>query len=108
MIIKESKGYKRDKKRKLIDKHKTKELERLENITSFIESKNTMKDVLDDNISRIYNIRQKHNNLKEIFTANLNDKLRLYMKPIGEYPYNLLEITEIEFDEIDDHHYGEG
>ena len=30
------------------------------------------------------------------------------MKPIGEYPYNLVEITEIEFVEIDDSHYGDG
>lgn len=30
------------------------------------------------------------------------------MKPIGEYPYKKVEITEIEFINIDDKHYGEG
>lgn len=30
------------------------------------------------------------------------------MKPIGEYPYNQIEITDIEFLEIDDKHYGDG
>lgn len=30
------------------------------------------------------------------------------MKPIGEYPYNNKMITEIEFIDIDDKHYGEG
>lgn len=47
-------------------------------------------------------------NLKEIFTANVNQKIRLYMKPIGLYPYNQIEITDIEFLEIDDKHYGDG
>ena len=30
------------------------------------------------------------------------------MKPIGKYPYNILEIEEIEFIDIDNKHYGEG
>ena len=30
------------------------------------------------------------------------------MKPIGEYPYNNIEIVDILFDDIDDTHYGEG
>ncbi len=30
------------------------------------------------------------------------------MKPIGEYPYNKIEIDEIEFINLDDKHYGEG
>ena len=30
------------------------------------------------------------------------------MKPIGSYPYNTMEITDIEFIDIDDKHYGEG
>jgi hypothetical protein len=30
------------------------------------------------------------------------------MKPIGEYPYNLVEIDKIEFTRINNDHYGEG
>lgn len=47
--------------------------------------------------------------MKEIYTAKLNGKLRLDMKPCSDYPYNKLEdIIEIEFIEIDDKHYREG
>ena len=35
-------------------------------------------------------------------------KLRMYIKPIGEYPYKLEKIVEVELREIDDRHYGEG
>ena len=35
-------------------------------------------------------------------------KLRMYIKPIGEYPYNLEQIIEVELREIDDKHYKEG
>ena len=30
------------------------------------------------------------------------------MKPCGEYPYNMIEITSLRFIEIDDKHYGDG
>lgn len=56
----------------------------------------------------IYGIEKKNGNLKEIYTADVNEKLRLWMKPVGTYPYNALEITEIEFLEIDNQHYGDG
>lgn len=32
----------------------------------------------------------------------------MHIKPIGEYPYVLETIIEIELVEIDDKHYGEG
>ena len=44
----------------------------------------------------------------KIYTANINMKLRMYIKPIGEYPYKLEKIVEVELREIDDRHYGEG
>ena len=56
----------------------------------------------------MYGIDQKKGNLKEIFTADVNAKIRLYIRPIGEYPYNMVEITELEFIKIDNKHYGEG
>lgn len=69
----------------------------------------TMKDLMLNPLHITYNIEKKNANLKEIYTAHLNSKMRLYMKPCSEYPYNNLEkILEIEFIEIDDHHYGEG
>lgn len=108
MIINETTKYRKDVKKKIIDKHKNKEFDRLNNILSFIESKDNLKDVLSDSFSKIYRIEQKKGNLKEVFTAHINDKMRLYMKPIGEYPYNLVEIVEIVLEEVDDRHYGEG
>ena len=56
----------------------------------------------------VYNIEKKQGNLKEIYTARINQKLRMYIKPKGEYPYKLEEIIELELKEIDDKHYGEG
>lgn len=32
----------------------------------------------------------------------------MYIKPVGEYPYELEQIIEIELVEIDDRHYGNG
>lgn len=53
-------------------------------------------------------MRRKNGVLKEIYTARINGKLRLYIKPKGNYPYELKIITEVEFLEIDDKHYGDG
>lgn len=55
----------------------------------------------------VYYIEQKKGNLKEFYTARINDKIRLVMKPVGTYPYNKIEIIEIEFIDIDNKHYGE-
>ena len=52
--------------------------------------------------------KRKNGDLKEIYTARINQKLRMHIKPIGEYPYVLETIIEIELVEIDDKHYGEG
>ena len=51
---------------------------------------------------------KKSGNLKKLYTARINEKLRLIMKPIGEYSYDNISIEEIEFVTIDDKHYGEG
>ena len=32
----------------------------------------------------------------------------MYIKPIGEYPYELINIVEVELEKIDDKHYGDG
>ena len=67
-----------------------------------------MKEVVIDNLSKVYGINKKNGPLKEIYTAKINNKLRLYIKPCGDYPYNLVEIEKVEFIKIDDKHYGEG
>lgn len=108
MIIYKSKAYEKDYRKKLKSKHKNEEMERIKDIEELILDSDTLKDLLQNPLSIIYNIYKKSNNLKEIYTANINSKIRLYLKPVGEYPYNTNEITEIEFLEIDDRHYGEG
>ena len=67
-----------------------------------------MKELILNPLSKVYNIEKKKWDLKEIYTARINSKIRLYMKPVGEYPYKLEEIIEIELVNIDDKHYREG
>ena len=69
---------------------------------------NNMKELMINPLSRVYNIEKKDGNLKEIYTAKINAKIRMHIKPIGEYPYKLEEIIEVELIEIDEKHYGEG
>ena len=67
-----------------------------------------MKEVVLSPYKNIYHIEQKKGNLKEFYTARINQKIRLFIKPVGEYPYNIIDIIELEFVNIDDSHYGEG
>ena len=108
MIIIKSDKYKKDLQKKIIRKHKYDEKKTIDKIEALcIQSENLEKLILNP-LSKVYSIAKKEGNLKEIYTANVNRKIRLYMKPKGEYPYKRIEITEIEFLEIDDKHYGEG
>lgn len=108
MIIKESSNYKKDYRKIIINKHMIKEKEKIDNIKNIILISNNLHDVLISPYKNIYYIEKKKVNLKEYYTARINDKLRLIMKPIGEYPYDSLKIESIEFVSIDDKHYGEG
>ncbi len=84
------------------------EYNRLLKIIELILNEDNMYSLMLNSYSKIYNIEKKKVNLKEYYTARLNNKIRLIMKPLGEYPYNLIEIEEIEFVKIDDRDYGEG
>lgn len=85
-----------------------KELVTIEKIESLILSVNNLQELINHPFKNVYGIEKKNGNLKEFYTADLNKKIRLHLKPVGEYPYNLIEITEIEFIKIDNKHYGEG
>ena len=78
------------------------------NIKNIILSSNNLQELLCSPYKNVYYITKKSSNLKEYYTARINSKLRLIMKPEGEYPYNNLTIDKIEFVSIDDKHYGEG
>ena len=80
----------------------------IEAIEELIIQSQTMKILMLNPLARVYNINKKSGVLKEIYTANINDKIRLYIKPVGIYPYELDEIVEVELIEIDDQHYGDG
>lgn len=108
MKIIKSKNYEKDYKKKILNKYKQKEIDRIQSIEELVLDSENLKSLLLNPLSLVYNIRQKEGVLKEIFTANVNSKIRLYMKPIEEYPYNKIEIKSIEFLKIDDKHYGEG
>ena len=108
MIIKETSKFKRTYKKYLINKHLDNEIQKLENIKNIILVSPNLKSLLLNQYKNIYHIEKKKGDLKEYYTARLNGKLRLLMKPVGDYPYNELLIDEIIFEEIDNSHYGEG
>lgn len=108
MEIIESKNYIRDYKKIIINKHLTNEMNRIENIKNIILISRNFQELINSPYKDIYYITKKSGNLKEYYTARINNKLRLYMKPIGDYPYNNIIIDKIEFICIDGKHYGEG
>lgn len=108
MQIIKTKTYIKDLQKKIKNNYKKKEQETIEAIEELMIQSKNMQEVIINPLSRVYNIEKKQGNLKEIYTANINMKLRMYIKPIGEYPYKLEEIVEVELREIDDQHYGEG
>lgn len=108
MIIIETDKYKKTVKKYLINKHMNKELERLDNIKNLIISSSNFHKLLLSEFKNVYHIEKKKGDLKEFYTARLNQKIRLLMKPVGEYPYKELEIDEIIFEEIMNDHYREG
>ena len=108
MQIVKTSSYKQDLKRKIINKNLLIELEVINKIEDLIISSNNMQELIFSPFKTVYHIEKKHGNLKEIYTARINKKIRLYMKPVGTYPYNLIELNKIEFIKIDDKHYGEG
>ena len=103
----ESSKYKRDFK-KLKKKHLDKEINNINEIIDFISIFSNMKELLSNDLCKIYGIEKKKGNLKEIYTAEVNKKIRMYIHPVGEYPYDLEQIEIVELIEIDDKHYGEG
>lgn len=108
MKIIKTKNYIKDLQKKIKNKHKTKELETIEAIEELMIQSKNMKELMLNPLSIIYNIEKKSGDLKEIYTARINQKLRMYIRPVGQYPYKLEEIIEIELEQIDDRHYKEG
>ena len=108
MKIIKTKNYIKDVQKKIKSKHKSKELETIEAIEELMIQSKNMKELILNPLSIVYNIEKKTGNLKEIYTARINQKIRMYIRPIGKYPYDLEEIIEIELEQIDDRHYGEG
>lgn len=51
-----------------------------------------MQKLINSSLAKIYVIKKKNGDLREIYTADLNKKIRLYMKPESEYPYDLIGI----------------
>ena len=107
MIINESTAYKKDYRKIIINKHMVKEQEKINNIKNIILISRNFHELLCSPYKNVYYITKKSSNLKGYYTARINSKLRLIMRPEGEYPYNNLTIDKIEFVSIDDKHYGE-
>ena len=71
------------------------EKEKIDSIKNIILSSNNLQELLCSPYKNVYYITKKSSNLKEYYTARINSKLRLIMRPEGEYPYNNL-IIELE------------
>ena len=108
MIIIKTKQYTKDLKKYIINKHKTKELIRINNIENIILISRNLRELVNSTYKNIYHIEAKTGDLSGIYTARINSKIRLVMKPVGDYPYDKINIEEIEFLNIDETHYGEG
>lgn len=108
MIINKSKQYLKSYKKNILNKNLLKEKTRIESIENLIINSSNLQNLINSPYKNIYHIEQKKADLKEYYTARVNSKIRLIMKPVGIYPYNTIEIEEIEFIDIDVRHYGEG
>lgn len=108
MIINKSKWYLKSYKKNILNKNLEKEKIRIENIENLIINSKNLQNLINSPYKNIYHIEQKKADLKKYYTVRVNSKIRLIMKPIGDYPYNKIEIKEIEFIDIDVRHYGEG
>jgi len=104
MNIIETSKYKRSYK-KLINKHLNKELDIINIIKNQIYLCNNLDELMKTPIKYKFIIEQKKGDLKEYLTARLNGHTRLIMKPVGDFPYNYIEIVEIEFIDINEKHY---
>lgn len=108
MVIKETEKYKKTYKKCLLNKHMNREIERLSNIKNLIIATPNFHKLLLSEYKNVYHIEKKNGSFKEYYSARLNSKIRLLMRPVGEYPYKEIEIDEIIFEEIMNNHYGEG
>ena len=94
VIIKTSK-YLKDINKKIQNKYLFKEQDTIDAIEELFKQSKNMEELMKNPLHIVYGIEKKHGNLKEIYTANINKKLRMYIKPIGVYPYNLIEINQL-------------
>ena len=62
------------------------EIKTIQKIERLILESSNMNELMLNPLHIIYGIEKKNGDLKEIYTAQLNSKLRLYIKPIGNYP----------------------
>ena len=74
--------YKKDVQKKIINKHLQREFERIESNEELLKQSNDMKELMFNPLARVYCIEKKSGPLKEIYTANINQKLRMYIKPL--------------------------
>ena len=69
-IIK-TKGFTKDYRTKLKNKHLNKEIALLQKIEQLLISCESMKEVMEDSLHIIYNIEKKKGNMREFYTARL-------------------------------------
>ena len=104
MIVRESTKYKRSYKDTILKKKKYEEQEKIERLIEIMITFPNLHNFMISQYKEKYHVEQKKANLKKFFTARIN-KLRLIFKPVSEYPYNYVEIDEIELIEVNDDHY---
>ena len=103
MNIIESTKYKR-KYKELNRKHMISELSTIEQICLIIESYDNLKLLMSSYYKLKYNIEELKGDMKDFFSIRINNKLRLIIKPIVDYPYNYIEVYDLEFIDLSDHY----
>ena len=64
MIIIKTTGYKKDLQKKIVKKHKEKELETIKKIEELMIQSNNMKELILNPLANVYNIKKKKRNSK--------------------------------------------
>lgn len=108
MILNKKNKYLKSVEKKLGCSHKYKELEKLNNIEELLIEEENLGELFLNPLSKSYKFEQLTGNKSSLFSARLNQKVRVIFKPSCDQPYEYQNIIEIEMIEIDDKHYGDG
>ncbi|HHU55137.1 MAG TPA: hypothetical protein GXZ48_00405 [Acholeplasmataceae bacterium] len=104
MILHKTNKYLRDCK-KLKRKNRKELLINIEKIENVLIYHDNFYGVVNSPFYKIYNFEQLVGNREGYYSARIGGAERIIFKPVGEKPYNHIEIEEIILEEISVKHY---